>query len=261
LTSLLKRAIPLLLSAIAVFLVSEIFLSEATIQTPEQFISTPYGLALLVKSSLLLLELICTGFILFCFLPRLQRQTVLLPVVNAELPARRTRKFKLEKTENTIKRALHALASLAAIGLLCTSLMNFFAPPIVFPNVNYAALANQQSTTSSSALTNQTQQVGDLSVTLLALPGRVGVTNTIILTLNNAQGQPVTNATVKLSINMVIMNMGTTGVTVQNGNPIYIATLRPSQTFTMAGSWTIKVEIDRPNQQPAEVTFQVVIGQ
>jgi putative copper export protein/methionine-rich copper-binding protein CopC len=259
LMSLLKRATPLLLSAIAVLLVSDLFLSEATIQTPEQFLSTPYGLALLLRSSLLLPVLILTGFILFFFLPRLQRQTVLLPVVNAELPARRTRKVELAKTENTIRRTLHTLTSLAAVALICTALMNFFAPPVVFPNVNYAALVNQANTTSGSTSSSQTQQIGDLSVTLLALPARVGVDNTIILTLNNAQGQSVTDATVKLSINMQTMNMGTTNVTLQDANPAYIAVFKANQTFTMTGSWLVQVEIDRPNQQPAQLTFSLMV--
>lgn len=258
LVSVLKQATPFLLSSIAVLLVSNIFLTEATIQGPDQFFNTPYGLAALVRGSLLLLALIFTIYMLFFLQPRLQRQTVLLPVVNAELPARRTRRFALEKTALTIRRALHALAILGAAALICTALMDFFAPPIVYPNVNYAQLLKQ--TTTGSLTTTQTRQVGKLSVTLQALPGQTGVTNTILLTVHDAQGKAVTDATIKLTSNMQIMNMGTSSVTAIESNGIYLATFSPGQSFTMAGSWILQVAISQPHQPAAQTEFTISIA-
>ena len=261
LVAILKRAVPWLLASIGVLLVSELFLAEATIQTPEQLLTNPYGRALLVRDVLLLGMLLWTGYTLFYLLPRLQQQTVLLPVVDAELPARRARRFALEKTARTIRRALQALAGLAAATLVCLALMNFFAPPVVFPNVNYAALVNQVSTTGSAPTpASQTQQVGGLTATLQVSPARVGVTNTLTLALNDAQGRSVSDATVKLSINMEIMNMGEANTTINGGSPAYTATFNPGQTFTMAGPWTIQVEIDRPQQQAVHLTFHVVVA-
>ena len=259
---MLKRALPLLLASIGVLLVSELFLSEATIQTPSQFLTDPYGRTLMVRASLLLLLLIFTGYTLFTLLPRLQRQTILLPVVHSDMPARRTRQFALEKTERTIKRALHTLSGLAAAVLLCTALMNFFSPPVVFPNVNYAALANQAASggnlpTSASS----TQQAGGLAVTLQALPARTNTTNTVILIINDAQGRPVSGATVKLSINMIIMDMGTATATAKGNGSVYSATFTARQTFTMAGAWAIQVEVLRANQPPVHLMFQITVAQ
>ncbi len=257
----LRCALPWLLSALSVLLVSGLVLGEATIQVPEQLLNDPYGRAFLVRALLILLMLIFTGYTLFFLLPKLQRQTVLLPVVNAEMPARRTRTFALERTERTIKRALHTLTCLAAATLLCVAIMNFFAPPVVFPNVDYSALVNPASTTSNPAPpASQTQQAGDLTATLQVLPAHAGVTNTVLLTLNDAQGKAVTDATVKLSINMVIMNMGTANVTLPGGNAAYTTSFTAKQAFSMAGPWTLQIEVDRPGQPPVSMTFQVLVA-
>src|SRR6185437_2940525 len=205
---------------------------------------------------LLLFMLIFTGYTLFYLLPRLQRQSVLLPVVTAEMPARRTRTFELEKTEHAIKRALQTLSGFAAATLICLALMNFFAPPVVFPNLNYAALVSQS--TGGSAPVSQTQTVGDLSITLTVAPAQVGAANTVSLVLTDAQGNAVSNATVKLTLNMQIMDMGTASATINGGNANYAATFKAGQAFTMAGTWVIQVEIDRPNQPAAHLTFHVM---
>ncbi len=262
LVTVLKRALPWLLASLGVLLVSEIFLSEATIQAPAQLLSDPYGRALLVRALLLLLMLIFTGYLLFFLLPSLQRQTVLLPVVNAEMPARRARRFALEKTERLVKRTLDALSGLAAVTLICLALMHFFAPPVVFPNVDYQALLNQSSPSGNAPTpVSQTQQAGNLSVTLRLDPARVGVANTLVLTLNDAQGKAVSDATVKLRINMEIMDMGEVNATAQGGSSAYRATFQAGQTFTMGGAWVVQVEIDRPDQSPIHLTFQVLISQ
>jgi len=256
---ILKYTRPFLLAAIGVLLVSEVFLNEATIQTPGQMLSDPYGRALLIRDVLLALMAGLTGYTLFVLLPKLQRQAVLLPVVTAEMPARRTRTAELGKTERMIKRSLSLLSSLAAATLICVALMNFFAAPVVFPDINYAALVNQSNASSPPiALASQTQTVNGLNVTLLVSPARVNTTNTVTITLNDAQGKAVSNATIKLSINMQIMDMGTASATINGGHPTYTITFKANQTFTMAGAWLMHVEIDQPGQQAALVTFQIM---
>ncbi|HEX7737716.1 MAG TPA: copper resistance protein CopC [Ktedonobacteraceae bacterium] len=256
----LKRARPFLFSATGVLLVSELFLNEATIQTPGQLFTTPYGRALLTRDVLLVLMFALTAYVFFVLLPRLQRQAVLLPVVAADMPARRTRTFKLEKTGRAIKRTLQAFSGLAALTLICVALMNFFAPPVVFPNVDYNALVQQaQASAPAASPTPQTRTAGDLSITLQVAPARAGASNTLALTLNDAQGKALTNATVKLAINMQIMDMGTAATTLTSGTPAYTTTFKANQTFTMAGVWVIQVEIDRPGQPAVNTTFQVMV--
>lgn len=256
---LLKGLKPFLLASIGVLLVCELFLNESTIQTLFAFFDNPYGRALLVRDLLLLLMVVITGSLLFVLLPRLQRQAVLLPVVTAEMPARRTRTFKLEQTERTIKRALRGLSALAAATLVCVALMNFFAPPVILPNLDYTALVNQAN--ASANPTTQTQNVGGLSITMSVSPARVNATNTVSLTINDAQGKAISNATVKLAVNMQIMDMGTATATINGGSATYTTTFQAAQTFTMPGLWVIEATIDQPGQQPIVATFRVTATQ
>lgn len=259
---ILRCVKPFLLSAMAVLLVSELFLQEATLQTPGQLFADPYGRALLVRDMLLLLMALLTGYTLFQLLPRLQRQNTLLPVVASEMPARRARTFRLEKTEHTIRRTLHMLSALGAATLICVALMNFFAPPVVFPAVNYSVLVNQANTSTTPAATvSQTQSSGNLNVTLTVSPARAGTSNTVTLLLKDAQGTTINNATVKLTLNMQIMDMGTASATLNGGSASYTTTFKPDQAFSMAGVWVILVEVDQPNQQAAHLTFHVMVSE
>jgi hypothetical protein len=134
--------------------------------------------------------------------------------------------------------------------------MTFFAPPIVFPAVNYS----QNSSSAVSQTAAQTKTVGDLSVTLQVTPSRVDETNTVTVTLRDASGRPVTDAQVLLDTNMQIMDMGTTRKTISGGNPAYVAVFANGEGFSMSGPWNILVRIQRPNQQPVQVSFQVMVS-
>lgn len=257
LVTLLRRYTPLMLGAIGVLLVSGLFLSESAISNFQQFTSDPYGRALLVKIALVAIMLVFTGYALFYLRPRLARQAVLLPVVDAELPARRARQSALDQTWRNLKRVMNIVATLGAAVLLCAALMTFFAPPIVFPNVNYT-----QSPASTAGSSNaQTKTVGNLSVTLQVTPARVAETNTVTVTLRDSTGKQVTDAQVQLSTNMQIMDMGVTQKTVKGGNPAYVAIFASGEGFSMAGLWDIIVRIQRPNQQPVQVQFQVTVSE
>lgn len=262
LVTILRRVLPWMLAAFGVLLVSEIFLSEATIQTPAQLLGDAYGRALLMRALLLLVMLLFTCYLLFFLLPRLQRQTILLPVVNAEMPARRARRFALEKTERLVKRVLDTCSCLAAVTLICLALMHFFAPPVVFPDVNYQALVNSQSSAGTSPQpVSQKQQAGGLVVALQVTPARVGVANTVLLTLRDTQNRSVSSAIVRLRVDMQLMDMGEVRATTQGGSSGYRETFSPGQTFTMAGTWIVQVEIARQNRPAVSLAFQVLIAQ
>ncbi len=253
----LQRYTPLVLSAIAVLLVSGLFLVETNLGGVQQFITDPYGRALLVKIVLIMLMILLSIYALFFLRPQLHRQVILLPVVNAEMPARRTRQSALEQSERKLRRTMQSLSYLGAGVLLCAALMSFFAPPIAFPATNYAA---GSSTSSTSSTTNtQTKQAGNLSVSLQVSPSRVDYANTVIVTLNDRSGNPVTDAQVQISINMELMNMGTARATIQGGKATYVATFSKDEAFSMSGPWDIVLKIQRPNQAPMQVTFQVVL--
>ena len=265
LVTVLDRFTPLALGTISVLLASGLFLAETSLSNVQQLITDPFGRALLVKIVLIALMLLLSGYALLFLRPQLHKQDILLPVVDAERPARRTRQTAIEESERRFKRAMRLLSFLGAGVLLCAALMSFFAPPIVFPAINYASSASGSSTNSTSSTSNtqviQTKQAGNLSVSLQVLPARVGYDNAVIVTMNDSSGNPVTDAQVQISINMEIMDMGTAHATIQGGKPAYVATFSKDETFSMLGLWAIVLKIQLPSQAPMQVTFQVTLAQ
>jgi nitrogen fixation protein FixH len=180
---------------------------------------------------------------------------LLLPVVGMDVPARRTRQFALENTGRHFKWIVSIQSWLGAGVLFCAALLAFYAPPIVFPDVNYSNQAAQQAASQSSA---QTQQAGGLSATLQVLPGKTMQPNIVILAVQDSNGQPVTDAEVTMTTNMQVMDMGTTSTHIQGGNAVYSAAFERN-VFSMSGVWDINVSIQRPNQPAVQMQFKVNI--
>jgi hypothetical protein len=253
LATVLRRLLPFILAAIAVEIVTTLFLSEAAVSQLQQLLSDPYGCTLLVQIVLLIVMLALILYSLFWRHATLKRQLLLLPLVHADLPARRLRQSELQQTKKSLSVLSIMIVWLGVGVLLCMALMTFFTPPIHFPPITYS----NQSTGSPNT---QTRQIGDLSVSLQLLPGRIDESNTIILQINDPSGKPVTDAQVRLAVNMQVMDMGTQDVFIPSGNPVYITTFEKNATFNMAGAWVITVTIERSNQNAAQGTFQVMVS-
>ena len=232
-------------------------MAEGSLSNTQQLINDPYGRTLLVECILIAIMILLSAYALFMLPPKLARQAALLPVVDAEMPARRARQSALEQTIRRLKQALRVQSWLGAGILFCAALMAFFAPPIVFPAINYAQ--NQAPTTSTTQIM-QTKQVGNLSITLEVLPGRVNYANTVIVTMKDTtSGKLITDAQVQVFTNMEVMDMGTGHATIKGGSPTYIATFGKDAAFSMAGAWDITLKIQRPNQAPLQATFTVTL--
>src|SRR5258708_14081476 len=146
------------------------------------------------------------------------------------MPARRTRQSALEQTEHKFQRTVNFLSWLGAGALLCAALMTFFAPPVVFPAVNYGSSSNSTSpSTSSQAI--QTKQAGNLTVNLQVQPARVHYDNDVIITIDDSSGNPVSDAQVQVTTNMELMHMGTAHAAIKCGNPSTTATSSPTTPF------------------------------
>jgi YtkA-like len=204
--------------------------------------------------------ILLSAYALFMLHPKLSRQALLLPVVNAELPARRTRQTALDQIARNLKRAFRIHSWLGIGVLFCAALMSFFAPPIVFPNIDYAQNAVSPAA-SPTPINMQTQKAGNLTITLQVLPGKVHYANTVIVSItDSSSGKLVTDAVVKMSINMAVMDMGTTNTTIKGNNPTYIAAFDQDTTFFMPGAWDIGLAIQRPNKKLVQAIFTVTIG-
>ncbi len=257
LTFVLRRLTPLLIAGMSIQIVSGLFLGEASINKAQQLFTDPFGRALLVQGGITVITICLSLYALFVLRPKFTHQALLLPVVKADLPTRRTRQSKLSSTGRRLKLTTKALAICGAIIILCSAFQSFFAPPINFPNLTYA---NQPAAAGTNSINTQTQTMGDLTVTMQVLPNRVGYTHTVIVIINNSKGQLVSDAQVKLTAEMQIMNMGTSQATITSGNPIYIATFDKNAAFNMAGVWQIQLEIQRPGQQSQQKTFSVTLA-
>ncbi len=261
LVNVLRYYVPLLLAALGVLLLSGLFSIETTISSPDQLLNDPYGRTVLVALLLFTLMLIFTAYSFFYLLPGLRRQVVLLPVVNADLPARRARRSALEQSVSSLKRATHILSALGAGVLLCAALMIFYAPPIVFPPLPTVSNVNSVNGGTGSTSGVQTQTAGNLVISLEVLPAHVNTSNSVIVMLKESNGDSVTNARVQINTNMQLMDMGTASKLVQgqNGNPVYTATFNPDEAFSMEGSWVINLIIQQPGQAQVRVQFFVAL--
>lgn len=255
LSALLRRLTPYIMAATAIVVCTQIFLGEATIGNPGAFLSDMYGRTLLVQCALIVILLLLSLYALFVLRPRLSSLASLLPVVNLELPARRKRQSALDQSRQKFRIITGAQAWLGIGVLLCSALMSFFAPPIVFPNVNYGT---QTSTGGQTAA--QTQKLGNLTATVLIAPGTIHTQNTVVLTLNRADGTPVTDAQVQITANMQAMDMGSSQATMKYGNATYTATFDNGKTFSMAGLWIIDVNVQEPGQQPLHSLFKIMLN-
>ena len=261
LVTLLRRYTPLIFGSMGVLLISGLFLAETSLSSVQQLITNPFGRALLVKIILVAMLLLLSAYALLFLGPQLHRQIMLLSVVNAEMPARRTRQVALERGERRLIVIMKSVTYLGAGVLLCAAFMSFFAPPIVFPAIDYTPNTSGSSTkpsTTNNQIT-QTQQTGHLTVNLQITPARVNDDNTVSVTINDSNGNPVTDAQVQVSINMVTMNMGIASATIKGGNPTYVVVFSKEETFSMLGLWNVALKIQRPNQVPVQVTFQVML--
>ena len=257
--SFLRRMTPLIIGGIAVQLVALLFLSETTIYATHLFVDDSYGRSLLVRLILIALALFVSVYILFVMRPKLTRQTLLLPVVNAELPARRTRQSALERTTRHLRTLVNVQVLLGGGVLLCAALMFFYSPPIVYPTISYA---NPVATTTGTQTQNNTQQqkVGTFTVGLQVSPGHVTSTNTVIVSITNTSGKAVTNAKVEILTNMQAMDMGTAIQKATVRGTTYVATFAPGEAFSMNSLWNVEVHFQVPGQVMQKTTFQVTIA-
>jgi len=251
----LQNLRPYLVAGAFVTLACLVLMSEATIPTFASWLSDPYGRALLVRFILFTLALLLTLYTLLFVLPRLAHQAALLPVVNAELPARRARQTALERRTRGLKQLVSIQTLLGAGILLSAAIMTFYSPPIVFPNVTYT----NPPATSSSSTPVQTQSVGGLTVKLQVAPGRVNVLNVVTLHITDSNGTPVTNAHVQVITDMQVMNMGVAQHVANGDGSTYTASFTPSEAFAMSGVWNVRVVVQRTGHANVTMTFPVSV--
>jgi putative copper export protein len=266
LVRLQQRLTPVLLVSISIQLLSLIFLSETSIHDPQQLITDPYGVTLLVQLGIIAIAVLLSAYILadgdadpIKRVRTLSRAKALEtgPDLSGEDVGTRFSASVGRGGGGLHLQITTGIISMLGIGvLLCSALMSFFAPPIVFPDRTYT----NQLDIPTNAVSTQTKQIGPFSVILELLPGRITQSNTVIILIKDSNGQAVTDAQVRLTTEMQAMDMGTSHAVITGGNPVYATTFDLHLAFNMSGFWTINVEIQRPNQQAVQGTFEVMLS-
>ena len=175
---------------------------------------------------------------------------------NAGTPTQPVGQSGLDQTARGFRQVLSIQSWLGVAVLLCAMLMALFVSLV-------AIVPNQNTTTGASLdlLSIQTKPLGNLFITLTVTPGKINVTNTVMVQIRNRHsGQFVTNARIIVSINMDQMDMGTTQATMMGGTPAYSATFAQDTTFSMTGIWDITLTIQLPQQVQGTILFQVWLG-
>jgi copper transport protein len=144
-------------------------------------------------------------------------------------------------------------AMLGAAVLLCAALLGAFAGTL-------AAAPSGATPTTASGPFLQTLQAGDDAVTLNVVPAKFG-TNTLTVTVKDSKGQPVENAIVVLTTDMLDMDMGEQSVSLKPVGLDQPGVYSGQGELTMGGHWALIVKVVPPGaKQPLTPTFRLLIG-
>jgi putative copper export protein/methionine-rich copper-binding protein CopC len=192
----------------------------------QQFWTTAYGRTLTVKIAVFLFMIGISAYHAFFLRPRL---------ASALAETKETISANALILGKRLEQWLRLEGMLGAIVLLCVALLASFAGSLTAPT---PSTASPQPT----GLVTQTQTTPEgYTITLKVTPATFG-TNTFVVIVKNAQGQPETGAGVSITTNMLDMNMGieTTQLQADLKQP---GVYSQQADLTMAGRWEVGVRI------------------
>ena len=144
-------------------------------------------------------------------------------------------------------------AMLGAAVLLCAALLGAFAGTL------QAAPSGATPTTPSGPFL-QTLQADDYAITLNVVPAKFG-TNTFNVTVKDSKGQPVQNAIVVVTTDMLDMDMGEQSVALKPVGADQPGVYSGQGELTMGGHWALIVKVVPPGaKQPLTPSFRLLIG-
>jgi len=280
LVTVLPYFTPLAIAGVLIMAVTGPFNAAFHMTSLQQFLSTAYGRALLIKIALIGGLLITSAIHIGILRPRLKKeyqkynyvadrlQVAQAGVETAEqnrastlsgqqavtMTAEQSRATKLlrqqvklreerliKKTQ-VLSRVLRWEPVLGVGVLICVGLMNVFAGTL-----SPIAVAQQPTQTGSKLLpinTSVRTTDGKFTVTLNVNPNRFGTNVFTVSAVDNSTGAPATNIGVSLFTTMLDMDMGTDTVTLQsNGKGHFSGT----GDLDMPGNWQIRILVRTPD--------------
>ncbi len=282
---------PLAIAGVLIMAVTGPFNAAFHLTSWQQFLSTAYGRALLVKIALVGGLLITSAIHVGLLRPRLKKEYQKYSYVADRLqteqaggeiaeqnrtsaltgqqavtmtaePSRATkllrqqvklREGRLTKKTQVLSRVLRWEPVLGVGVLICVGLMNVFAGTL-----SPIAVAQQQQQTGSkpqpySASVRTTD--GKFTVTLSVNPNRFGTNVFTVSAVDTSTGTPATNIGVSLYTTMLDMDMGTDTVNLlPDGKGHFSGT----GDLAMPGDWQIRVQIRTPDARLHEASVKLV---
>jgi len=152
------------------------------------------------------------------------------------------------KLENWLRRE----ALLGTLVLLCVALLAAFAGSL-------APVPGSAATTPPASGFQETQTVQGYAISLRITPLDFG-TNSVTVLVVNARGQPVPNATVQITVEILDMDMGAQSSNLQPSGGTAPGVYVGQAVFSMAGAWLIDVQVQQPNTPAVHAIFHTVVA-
>ena len=282
---------PLAITGVVIMAITGPFSATFHLTSWQQFLSTAYGRALLVKIALIGGLLVTSAIHVGLLRPRLKKEYLKYSYVanrlqamqeRAEIgeqnrssalngqqaitttaePSRATkllvqqvrlREGRLTKRTQLLGNVLRWEPVLGVGVIICVGLMNVFAGTL-----SPIAVAQQQQQTGSKPqpyTTTAPTKDGKFKVTLSVNPNRFGTNVFTVSAVDAATGKPATNIGVSLYTTMLDMDMGTDTV---NLLPDGKGHFSGSGDLAMPGNWEIRIQIRTPDATLHETSVKLV---
>jgi len=282
---------PLAIAGVLIMSVTGPFSAAFHLTSWQQFLSTAYGRALLVKIALIGGLLLTSAIHVGILRPRLKKEYQKYSYAANRLqaiqergetgeqnrssalngqqavtmtaePSRATKLLaqQVRLRESRLTKKTHLLSSVLrwepvlGVGvLICVGLMNVFAGTLS----PIAATQQQQQTASKPKpyTTTTPTKDGKFKVTLSVNPNRFGTNVFTVSTVDTATGKPATNIGVSLYTTMLDMDMGTDTVNLQRDGKGHFS---GTGDLTMPGNWEIRIQIRTPDASLHEASVKLV---
>jgi copper transport protein len=281
---------PLAIAGVLIMAVTGPFNAAFHLTSWQQFLSTAYGRALLIKIALIGGLLVTSAIHVGILRPRLKKELQKYSYAANRLqviqdrgetgeqnrssalngqqaltmtaePSRTTkllaqqvrlREGRLTKKTHILNNVLRWEPVLGVGVLICVGLMNVFAGTL-----SPIAVAQQQQTGSKPQpyTTTTPTKDGKFTVTLSVNPNRFGTNVFTVSAVDTATGKPATNIGVSLYTTMLDMDMGTDTV---NLLPDGKGHFSGSGDLSMPGNWEIRIQIRTPDATLHEASVKLV---
>lgn len=260
LSQLFARFSALALGSVAVLTVTGTYAALRELTSIADLWQTAYGQALLLKLLLFTGLLVFGAYHLLVARPRL-----------ASWASQAAKTILAARVPRWIGATLRVETGLALLALLAAAALTSLPPPEATGQGSLQSLAPTPTamivptvtpaptrTSVPSQPFDQTQSVADLQIRLAVTPASIGE-NRFQIAVTDQTGAPVATQLVRLTFEMVEMDMGTNELVAEaQEQTLFVTTGSP---LSMVGDWQVRVLVRRADADDVEASFVVPVGE